>query len=130
MTVRYGTTKDVDLFQLSKLLVETGCLEHTGNLETLANMVRGSTRIAWAIEDDALVGFASALTDGAFSGFVSHVATRVDCQGRGIEQALVDRLIKGQRGVTFVIRATPETAPHYAALGFSATSSLCYVRHG
>lgn len=130
MTIRYGTSKDVDLFQLAKLLSETGSSEHTGDLTRLANMVRGSTRGAWAIEHDRLIGFAAALTDGAFSGFVSHVATNTDCQGRGVEEALVDRLIKGQPGVTFVIRTTAETAPFYAALGFKATSELCYARKG
>jgi ribosomal protein S18 acetylase RimI-like enzyme len=128
MAVRYGDSKDVDLFQLAKLFADGGSRDAAADLTRLAEVVRGSTRIVWATEHHKLIGFASALTDGAFTGFVSHVVVQPDCQGRGIEEALVDRLIKGQSGVTFVMRATTATAPFCVALGFKATDGLCYAR--
>jgi hypothetical protein len=127
MAILYGSTKDIDLFQLAKLLSE-GTSEFTGDLSRLMDMIRGSSRVAWAMEGNQLVGFASALTDGALFGFVSHVVAHVDCQGRGIEEALVDRLLRGQKGVTFVMRATTVTAPFCTALGFKSSDGLCYLR--
>jgi len=130
MAVRYGDSKDVDLFQLAKLFADAGAAEAGSDLTRLGEVVRGSTRIVWASEHQKLIGFASALTDGAFTGFVSHVVVQPDCQGRGIEEALVDRLIKTQTGVTFVMRATSATAQFCVALGFKATDGLCYARKG
>ena len=130
MAVHYGDSKDVDLFQLAKLFAEGGQSDAAADLTRLGEVVRGSTRIAWASEHQRLVGFASALTDGAFTGFVSHVVVHADCQGRGVEAALVDRLLKGQKGVTFTLRATTATAPFCVSLGFKASDGLCYTRAG
>jgi N-acetylglutamate synthase-like GNAT family acetyltransferase len=128
MTILYGDSRDVDMFQLAKLLADGGWDEATSDFARLTDLVRGATRIAWAMEHHRLVGFASALTDGAFFGFVSQVVVQEDCQGRGVEEALVDRLLKGQKGVTFVMRATPATAPFCVTLGFKASDGLCYTR--
>ena len=130
MAVLYGSSRDLDMFQLAKLLADGGWREGASDLAKLAEHVRGSTRIAWATENHRLIGFASALTDGAFFGFVSQVVVHADCQGRGVEEALVDRLLKGLTGVTFVMRATPATAPFCATLGFRATDALCHMRKG
>lgn len=130
MTVLYGHSRDVDVFQLAKLLTDGGFPDAADDLTKLTEVVRSSTRIAWAMENHRLVGFASALTDGALYGFVSHVVVHADCQGRGIEEALVDRLLKGQKGVTFTIRATPETSRFCLTMGFKPTEGLCYVRRG
>jgi GNAT superfamily N-acetyltransferase len=130
MAVHYGDSKDVDLFQLAKLFADGGWQEAASDLTRLAEVVRGSTRVAWASEHHRLIGFASALTDGALTGFVSHVVVHADSQGRGVEAALVDRLLKGQKGVTFTIRATTATAPFCVSLGFRASDGLCYTRRG
>ena len=130
MTVHYRDSKDVDLFQLAKLFAESGAKDAASDLGRLGEVVRGSTRVVWATEHQKLIGFASALTDGAFTGFVSYVVVQADSQGRGVEEALVDRLIKGQPGVTFVMRATAATAPFCVALGFKASDGLCFTRRG
>jgi N-acetylglutamate synthase-like GNAT family acetyltransferase len=128
MAVHYRDSKDVDLFQLAKLFAESGVGEAASDLARLGEIVRGSTRIVWAMEHHKVIGFASAISDGALTGFVSHVVVQADSQGRGVEEALVDRLVKGQPGVTFVMRGTAATARFCAALGFKATDGLCFTR--
>jgi ribosomal protein S18 acetylase RimI-like enzyme len=130
MSVHYGDSRDVDLFQLAKLLTDGGSVDLTQDLARLGDLVRGSTRIVWATEHGKLVGFAAALSDGAHFGFVTQVVAHPDCQGRGIEEALVDRLVKRDKRVTFVLRATAATAPFCVALGFRSTDGLVYTRRG
>ncbi len=128
MSVNYGDTKDIDLFQLARLFADTGGEDLTTDVSRLGAVVRGSTRIVWASEGGALVGFGAALSDGARSGFVTDVRVRPGWTGRGIEQALVDRLLGSEPGVTFVVRATSSTAATLTALGFEPTADVVHVR--
>ena len=128
MTVLYAESRDVDLFQLAKLLTDARSTEFTGDVSGLADLVRGSSRVAWATRDNHLIGFASALSDGVLVGFVTFIVVRDDCQGQGIERALVDRVVGDQPGVTFMLRGTATTAASCAALGFTATDAMCFTR--
>jgi predicted GNAT family acetyltransferase len=126
--VDYGDSKDVDLFQLAKLLTAADGVGFSGDVSRLAELVRGSTRVAWATDNGHLVAFASALSDGAHFGFVTYLVVRADRRGQGLEAALVERLVAGQSGVTFLMSAPPSAASLCEALGFTATDSLCFAR--
>ena len=121
------TSKDVDIFQLAKLLADAGWPDAATDLDRVLNFVRGATRIVWAAEGDRLVGFASSLSDGAAFCFVTHLVVRPDRQKQGIGRAMLARLLEGEPpAVRFAMNAAPEAAKVCERLGFSPTGRALY----
>jgi ribosomal protein S18 acetylase RimI-like enzyme len=58
-----------------------------------------------AFDGEALVGFARAISDGAFNAYVSTVAVAPAYQRQGIGRELVKRLIEGRDHLQFVLHA-------------------------
>jgi ribosomal protein S18 acetylase RimI-like enzyme len=71
-----------------------------------------------AFDGDKLVGFARAISDGAFNAYVSTVAVLPEYQRRGIGRELVRRLLEGREQVQFILHAQPTAQPFYLGCGF------------
>lgn len=108
----------IDLTKLASLLESAGWHHRTRDAARLEQMVRGSTYRVSAHEGDALVGFARAISDGAFNAYVSTVAVLPSHQGRGIGRELMRRLLHGHDHVQFVLHAAPRVHPFYFQCGF------------
>jgi len=67
MTLLYSSSKDVDLFQLAKLLNAVDAEAFAGDVSRLAVLVQSSTRVVWAAHGADLVAFGSVLSDSARS---------------------------------------------------------------
>lgn len=89
----------------------------TANPARLAHLVSGSLWVVSAWEGDQLVGFARALTDGAFNAYISTVAVLPAYQRRGIGRELVRRLMDNRDGIQFVLHANDRAYPFYLHLG-------------
>ncbi len=87
VTIVYYDTHDIDLDQLTVLFNAVGWVRRTTDRERLAQLVRGSLYVISAWEGDRLVGFARAISDGAFNAYMSTVAVLPEYQGRGIGRA-------------------------------------------
>ncbi len=122
MTPTLLDAKDIDLFQLARLLGDGQWPDATLDLGRLAEMVRGSSRIIWAGDGKRLIAFGASLTDGALFGLVTHVVVRKDCRRLGIGKAVVERLIAGHKGVRFAMRVPPDAAGFCESVGFTAGS--------
>ena len=94
-----------------------GWQRRTADRERLAQLVRGSLWIVSAWEGERLVGFARAISDGAFNAYISTVAVLPDYQRRGIGRELVRRLLEGHDGIQFVLHANDRAYPFYLHLG-------------
>ena len=101
-----------------RLFENVGWHHRTRDRERLAQMVRGSAYAVSALEGETLVGFARAISDGAFNAYVSTVAVLPAYQRRGIGRELVRRLLDGRDHLLFVLHATPEVHPFYLRCGF------------
>jgi ribosomal protein S18 acetylase RimI-like enzyme len=108
----------VDLTKLATLLESAGWEHRTRDTSRLGQMVHGSTYRVSAHEGDALVGFARAISDGAFNAYVSTVAVLPSHQRRGIGRELMRRLLAGRDHVQFVLHAAPRVHPFYFQCGF------------
>jgi GNAT superfamily N-acetyltransferase len=108
----------VDLGQLAHLFESVGWHHRTRDPERLAQMVRGSMYGVSAFDGDKLVGFARAISDGAFNAYVSTVAVLSKCQRQGIGRELIRRLLEGCEHVQFVLHAGPDAQPFYLECGF------------
>jgi ribosomal protein S18 acetylase RimI-like enzyme len=63
-----------------------------------------------------LVGFARAISDGAFNAYISTVAVLPDYQKRGIGRELIRRLLDGRDNLQFVLHAHDKAYPFYLHL--------------
>jgi GNAT superfamily N-acetyltransferase len=127
MTPFFQETKDVDVFQLAKLLAAGGSPEVTLDLGRLASMVRGATRVIWAADGGDLIAFASALTDGAAFGFITNLVVREDHRRGGVGRAMIRRLMEGQTEVRFLIRVPRDAEEFCAQIGFAPVGDTYYA---
>jgi ribosomal protein S18 acetylase RimI-like enzyme len=108
----------LDLDELARLFDSVGWQHRTRDRQRLAQMVRGSMLGAVALDGGRLVGFARAISDGAFNAYVSTVAVLPAYQRRGIGRELIRRLLDGQDHLQFVLHAGAPVHPFYVACGF------------
>ncbi len=84
---------------------------------------------AW--EDDRLVGFARALSDGHFAAYVEDVMVNKGYRGRGLGDKIVARLLEevGQVGQVSLF-CEPETARFYEGHGFRVAPEHVIMHRG
>ncbi len=116
MTIVYRDTHEIDLDQLTTLFNSVGWERRTADQERLAQLVRGSLYVVSAWEGDRLVGFARAISDGAFNAYISTVAVLPEYQKRGIGRELIQLLIADRDGIQFVLHANERAYPFYLHL--------------
>ena len=117
MPIIYRDTHEVDLDQLTTLFNSVGWERRTADRDRLAQLVRGSMYVVSAWEGDRLVGFARAISDGAFNAYISTVAVLPEYQKRGIGRELIQRLIVDRDGIQFVLHANERAYPFYLHIG-------------
>ena len=76
-----------------------------------------------AIEDGRVVGFARALGDGCFNGYLSMLVVDAKFRKRGVGRALVERVMGDNADMTWVLRAArPDVQGFYEKLGFQMST--------
>jgi ribosomal protein S18 acetylase RimI-like enzyme len=105
------------------LLAENGWAKRIGTTEDFSKLIENSQRTAVAVVGVQVVGFARGITDGLSNGYLSMVVVSPAHRSQGIGRALVQHIIGGNQGVTWVLRAGREGASEFfAKLGFSVSS--------
>jgi ribosomal protein S18 acetylase RimI-like enzyme len=105
MPITYRDDHDIDLDQLTVLFNSVGWERRTADRERLAQLVRGSMFVVSAWDNDRLVGFARAISDGATNAYISTVAVLPEYQQRGIGREIIRRLLAGHDGIQFVLHS-------------------------
>jgi ribosomal protein S18 acetylase RimI-like enzyme len=116
VTILYRATHEIDLDQLTTLFNSVGWERRTSDRDRLAQLVRGSPYVISAWDADRLVGFARAISDGAFNAYISTVAVLPEYQKRGIGRELISRLLEGRDHLQFVLHANESAYPFYLHL--------------
>jgi ribosomal protein S18 acetylase RimI-like enzyme len=82
-------------------------------------LLRGSHAVELALDGDAVVGFATAISDGVMSAFIPLLEVLPEYQHRGIGSELVRRLL-GQLDDLYMIDlcCDVDLEPFYSTLGF------------
>jgi GNAT superfamily N-acetyltransferase len=104
--------------ELQALFAHASWAQHR-TIEGLETMLRLTGAGVTARSGGALVGFARALTDGAYRALIDDVVVDGTWQGRGIGRELVGRLLEQLSAVEEVrLVCGPELVPFYESLGF------------
>jgi len=119
-----------EIEQARLLLVENDWGSRVSDPLVFARLVEKSQIALVAVEQEKIVGFLRAISDGVFNGYISMVVIAASHRRRGIGAALVNAAMGDDLRMTWVLRTgRVGAADFYKSLGFSR-SELAMERPG
>lgn len=117
MSITIRTEKEnIDWQRVSDILTYYGLSRYDAATQKL--IFERSYAVAFAYDDNYLIGCARALSDGICQAAIYNVALEESYQGRQIGRALIESLMKQVEGCTVVLYTHPQTIALYETLGF------------
>jgi ribosomal protein S18 acetylase RimI-like enzyme len=102
-----------------RMLAESGWTRKVEDTAKFEQLIERSQVALVAVQDDKVVGFIRALTDGVFNGYISMVVVSKAHRGKGIGSALLREAMGTNPEITWVLRADRDGVPDfYKKLGF------------
>lgn len=87
--------------------------------ETHLRILENSTHIVIAIDQERIVGFISAISDGVTAAYIPNLEVLPAYQGRGIGSELIRRLLDDLKGIYAIdLMCDADVVPFYERLGF------------
>jgi ribosomal protein S18 acetylase RimI-like enzyme len=117
--------REIDLRAFARL--RERCAFDAKPLEFLAALVAGSHWIAHAHDaanDDRLVGFVRAISDGVATAYLSTLMVDPEYRRRGIGRAMVQRITHGRDEVKFALHSRHEAIAFFASVGFVPATDM------
>ena len=108
-----------DYEQVKDLLAAVGMEKGAAEESRLRRMISNADRTAGAWDGVRLVGFARALCDEAFNGYIGTVCVHPDYQRQGIGAQLVNEITEDSPEITWVLRAGDGSGPFWEKQGFA-----------
>ena len=92
-------------------------------------LLRGSSHVVLAWDEERLVGFVTALSDGVLMAYLPLLEVLPEYQGRGIGTALVDQVL-GEIGELYGVDVCcdEDLVPYYARFGFQRVAGMVLRR--
>lgn len=113
-----------DYEQVKSLLDIVGWGRRTRDESRLRRMIDNADRTVGAWDGARLVGFARALCDEAFNGYIGTVCVHPDYRGQGIGTEIVRQLTEDSPDITWVLRAdAPGASEFWEKQGFVPSQS-------
>jgi len=106
-----------ELMMLKEVYQSVGWMKHDEPI--IKKVFNESTHQVFAVEDNKIIGFARALSDGVFNAAIYDVVVHKDYQGRGIARILLEDIMKQLEDVSCIqLIATTGNEPFYEKMGF------------
>jgi ribosomal protein S18 acetylase RimI-like enzyme len=120
--VKFRPVNFEDYEPVRQFLIEVGWAHRVPDSEKFKKMLDNTGRTIVAIDDARIVGFARALCDEVSNGYISMVAVAAERRGQGIGRALVQHLVKGDTGITWILRAGRGSKEFWERMGFKSSA--------
>lgn len=104
---------------LARLFRAVGWYRKAADEPRLERMLEGTTQMVSAWDGERMVGFARAISDQAYNGYISSVAVHPRWQGKGVGERLITALLEQNDEIKFVLTAVPGIHGFYEKLGFA-----------
>jgi ribosomal protein S18 acetylase RimI-like enzyme len=122
--------KPEEIEQARLLLVANDWGQRVEDPQLFCQLIACSNIALVVIEDNVVIGFLRAVSDGIFNGYISMVVVDSKHRGRGVGTALVKKAIGENDRITWVLRAgRTGVSAFYEKLGFSV-SEVAMERRG
>jgi ribosomal protein S18 acetylase RimI-like enzyme len=93
-------------------------------------ILRGSAAVVLAREDERVVGFVTAISDGVLSAYIPLLEVLPEYQGRGIGTELMRRMLARLEGLYMVdLSCDAPLEPFYVRLGFGRLERALGIRN-
>ena len=115
LKIKLGT-KDINWQAVVELLKETGMGYRAADVHRRA--FENSHTVVFVFDNDLLVGFGRAISDGEYQAALYDIAVSPDYQGLGIGKIIVQDIINHIPNCNFILYASPGKEKFYEREGF------------
>jgi ribosomal protein S18 acetylase RimI-like enzyme len=109
-------TSDIDWNLVPEILKEVGMAYHSAECHQLAFEKSHSVVFVW--DENELIGFGRAISDGILQAALYDVAVHPSYQGKGIGKTIVSELVQHCPGCNVILYASPGKEQFYEKLNF------------
>jgi ribosomal protein S18 acetylase RimI-like enzyme len=106
----------IDWQDVSDILKSVGMAYFKG--ETHQKAFKNSRTVVFVFDDEKLVGFGRAISDGAYQAAIYDVAVRPEYQGRKVGSMIVQQIVESIPHCNFLLYAAPGKEEFYQKLNF------------
>lgn len=107
---------DVDFNYVSQILEKVSMAHYDG--DTHKKAFENSHTVVFILDNDEIIGFGRAISDGAYQAAIYDVAVLPKYQGKGIGNLIINSIIKKLPQCSFILYASPGKEVFYEKLGF------------
>ena len=107
---------NIDWNYVSTILKKVGMAYFEGEVHKKA--FENSHTVVFAFDDDKLIGFGRAISDGIYQAAIYDVAVLPEYQGKKIGSTIIDAIIKSIPQCNFILYASPGKEIFYKKLNF------------
>jgi GNAT superfamily N-acetyltransferase len=110
-------TTGIEWDLVAAILKNVGMASYSGTLHERA--FSNSHTVVFAFDDEKLIGFGRAISDGAYQAAIYDVAVLPDYQGKGLGKLIINQLISSCPDCNFILYAAPGKEQFYEKQNFS-----------
>lgn len=107
---------NIDWDCVAETLKKVGMAYFEGEVHKKA--FENSHTVVFVFDDNTMIGFGRAISDGAYQAAIYDVAILPEYQGKGIGRRIVDNIVKRLPQCNFILYASPGKETFYEKLNF------------
>lgn len=107
---------NIDWDKVSEILKTVGMGYFDGEVHKKA--FENSYTVVFVFDNDVLIGFGRAISDGAYQTAIYDVAIMPRYQGKGVGRMIVENIVKSLPGCNFILYAAPGKEIFYEKMNF------------
>jgi ribosomal protein S18 acetylase RimI-like enzyme len=111
------TTENINWLKVSELLSYFGLSDL--DAETQQKVFERSYAVVFLFDDEELIGFGRAISDGICQAAIYNIALDERYQGKGLGKKIIDELIEQVKQCNIILYTHPKTIEFYEKIGFS-----------